>query len=424
MGTKRTSNNNISGSVRGGVNNTAGVINERFRCKDLSGSWVSYYAPLTVKLEPKVVKFGWSPSTVDVGVEISFEWQIDNVKNCTSMASGLKASSGSIGPMKFYRDSSTSLTSSTYWYCEDLDGNRYPTEGFLEGVRTVQNLTNKQHIDISFTNSNSGSALSTNDKLIANATPLVVDGNMTDILSVSFRYLKVGTLDILDTVAAVENNNTFTSTFESDLVGGNYVLQVVVDGISQSGLTKYFTVKAKPNVVKFGWFPSTIDVSVKMSFEWQIDNVKNCTSIASGPKASSGTIGPMKFYRDSATSSTNSTYWYCEDLGGNRYPAEGFLEGVRTVTNLANKQHFDISFTNSDTGGVFTTASKLIVKATPLMVDGNMTDISSVSFRYLKVGTLDILDTVAAVENNNTFTSTFESDLVAGNYVLQQQLSI
>ncbi|MCP4992077.1 MAG: hypothetical protein GY928_40330, partial [Colwellia sp.] len=123
MGTKRANNNNVSGSARGRVNNTVGFINERFRCKDLSGSWVYYDAPLSIKHpEPNLVKFGWSRSPVDVGVETSFEWQIDNVTDCTSLASGPKASNGTIGPMKLYGNGSTSTTQ---WHCKDLDGDRY-----------------------------------------------------------------------------------------------------------------------------------------------------------------------------------------------------------------------------------------------------------------------------------------------------------
>ncbi|MCP4989902.1 MAG: hypothetical protein GY928_28780, partial [Colwellia sp.] len=219
-----------------------------------------------------------------------------------------------------------------------------------------------------------------------------------------------------DTVAAVENNNTFTSTFANNLTAGNYELQVVIDGISQSGLSRHFTVIAAPKIVKFGWSRSPVDVGVETSFEWQIDNVTGCTSLASGPKASNGTIGPMRLY---GNGSTSTTQWHCKDLDGDRYPSSGYLEATRIVENPTNAQHIDITFTNSDAGSVLFTTEKLIAKASPLVVDGNMTDISSVSFRYLKVGTLDILDTVAAVENNNTFTSTFANNLTAGNYELQ-----
>ena len=354
---------------------------------------------------PSKVSFQWSPSTVEVGKPTTFEWQIDNVKNCTSTASGLQPSNDKIGPMILYGEGSVSTTK---WFCTDLNNNRYPVSGYLEATRTVTNVSMKEHIAISFTNSNTDSIVNIADDFIAMAKPLTVDGELTAISTVSFRYFKTGTLDVLAQVEAVYNAGTteFTSTFGSGLATGDYVLQVVVDGISQSGLTKYFTV-VEPIEVKFGWFPAIVEVGKPTTFEWQIDNVESCTSTVSGSQPTKGSIGPVTFYGEATTSITQ---WYCNDSSGNRYPSVGYLEATRIVNNSAGLQPVVVNA--GDQQQNTSSMQHIVVSVVP---DAN------ISFETVRFS-LDSINWYRATKNaDGSFDFKFHR-LPAGNYTLEIEI--
>jgi hypothetical protein len=107
-------------------------------CTDLNGGRY----PLTGYLEdhisvvlprPKVKRFSWSPAVTTFGKGSYFYWDIENVTSCTSTVSGTQPISGRLGPYRF----STLRDSTTRWHCTDLNGERYPTSGYLEARHRV-----------------------------------------------------------------------------------------------------------------------------------------------------------------------------------------------------------------------------------------------------------------------------------------------
>ena len=90
-----------------------------------------------------------------------------------------------------------------------------------------------------------------------------------------------------------------------------------------------------PYVVRFEWEPAIQKVGQPMRFHWDVRNVQNCTATTAGQgqpsvRDPSGSTGEFILYAPF----TKVTQWYCTDLKGNRYPATGYLEAIRTVELL------------------------------------------------------------------------------------------
>lgn len=391
----------------------------RWTCTDLNGDRYPTSGYLTAKHiiypSPIKVKFKFSPATVEVGEPTSFEWQIDNVKDCTSINSGLQAASGSIGPMVFYGQATESTTR---WHCTDLAGNRYPTTGYLIASRNVTNASNIEHIKVSYTGSGEGDITTVVDNVIARAEPV----NGTVISTVEFSIDDAATWHH----AYKENGETSYKVSLGQLSEGAYTLRVRINGIGQHGLIETINVvpepvKLLPKLVRFGWdaakgeikTETTIEVGEPTTFYWQIDNVAGCTSNNSGPQDNKGKKGPLIYYGQGTTSLTQ---WYCTDLEGNRFPeGSDFLEATKIVENPSNLQHISVLYNNNNGTKEITTTNKLIATAISI----NDTEISTASFRVVTSG--EIIEEVSAEQNTATgeFISDFSKSLDEGTYVLQ-----
>lgn len=90
---------------------------------------------------PKVNRFEWVPSTVNVGDVTNFHWNVSNVSSCTSESSGTGSpvawpAHGTSGPHIY----SAPTQHTSKWYCTDLQGNRFPANknAFIQAILVVE----------------------------------------------------------------------------------------------------------------------------------------------------------------------------------------------------------------------------------------------------------------------------------------------
>jgi len=311
---------------------------------------------------PSVTTFGWYPSVVETNKPTSFRWDVKNVQSCTSLVSGAKSPSGTIGPVQW----SEPRERATKWYCTDLDGNRYPETGYLEAKLSVAHPkpSRKKFYWSSLKYPTGSSRTSHTAKTGENIYfHWDIDNVSSCHSSVSGDHPASGTLGPYNFSEPRTGTTRWTCT---DLNGHRYPTRGYLTA-------KHRIVYPSPSKRKFEWSPSTVEVGKPTYFDWRIDNVKSCTSTHSGIKAARGRMGPMVFYGQSSASLTK---WYCTDLYGNRYPKTGYLEATRSVTNNSNLEHINISYTGSGEGYITTVSDNIIARAESV----NGTVISTVEF--------------------------------------------
>lgn len=205
--------------------------------------------PEPLILNPKVVRFGWDAepgevrpeTTVQVGQQTSFFWEFDNVAGCLSTQSGEQDLKGSKGPFSYY---GIGTTSTTQWYCIDLEGNRFPDTGYFEATKVVENNESIKHVAVNYKSNDGSTILKDTEGFTATISQLIG----APVSEASFRVIAMGTTTIISEVIASKdaNSSSFSAHFTELLSYGNYVLQVAINGVYQGGLDTYFTVH--PNI--------------------------------------------------------------------------------------------------------------------------------------------------------------------------------
>lgn len=233
-------------------------------CTDLDGKRYPsngfLESTLTVsRPKPKVNKFYWSPSRTTTGRNLYFYWDVENVTSCWSDVSGEHPSEGRLGPYNF----SEPRTGTTRWYCTDLNGERFPTSGYLEASHTVE------HPAPSLV------------KHKWNANSVLV--NQPATVTWSVRNVTSCTNTIGGGTYGGADSQTITPTEDGRIYSELSCIDLNGDKFPSSGTFRTkLTVHPAPKRVKFAWSPSTVTVGEPTTFIWQIDNVRDCTSINSG----------------------------------------------------------------------------------------------------------------------------------------------
>lgn len=106
----------------------------RNKCRDIRVLSTTLKTPIS----PSLNQFQWLPSEVYVGEPTKLVWDIENVSQCYNENSEENVPSGETQTSLFY----VTGTSTTSWYCTDLNGNRYPENAseFLTATITIKKL--------------------------------------------------------------------------------------------------------------------------------------------------------------------------------------------------------------------------------------------------------------------------------------------
>ena len=143
--------------------------------------------------------------------------------------------------------------------------------------------------------------------------------------------------DPLDVLKSKETGTSSTHTLSYD--NGTYVFLVQVCNVGghYCGQAKrtFVTVGNGPIVNKFTWNPAEILVGQESTFEWNVENVTGCTATTSGNGSGSSRDAVGQVAYPFYAAETHVTQWYCNDLDGRRFPAQGFLEATRVVNKLS-----------------------------------------------------------------------------------------
>lgn len=259
------------------------------------------------------VRFEWVPQTVETNKYAYFYWDIRNVKDCYSVNSStgqteLKAISGTAGPAT----NAFPYVGKSRWFCIDLNGKRYPSDpsAYLEATRIVEAPLTAPVLTRKTGTYNKGLQVG-----VESGTQLTYRYTLNGSSVTESSPILSGGLII---------NTTSTLKVRSYRTGFN----------PSPEASAIYTIVSDPVVQRFEWVPKTVETNKNAYFYWDIRNVKECYSVASGSgtserKAISGSAGPAT----NAFPYIGTSKWYCFDLNGNRYPRDQtkFIEALRIV---------------------------------------------------------------------------------------------